>query len=134
MTNRPTGIAILAILLILGGASSLLGIFSNILIYGIVFASISAALGVVNVILGISLWGMKPWSRMAAIIMQIVGLGTTVVMFGFMGGMEIILPGMEVILIMAMIPGLFISLIVIVYLMQGSMKDAFENPVATDTW
>ena len=131
MSNRPTGVSIIAFLLILGGALSLLSIPGNLLLYGVVFGGIYSVIGIINLIIGLSMWGMKPWSRQAAIIMQIIGLINIFAIAGLFGA---ILPGGMIIIMIAMAPSIIISLIVILYLMQGSIKAAFEAVGASTTW
>ena len=122
--KRPLGVTILAILLILGGVLNLVTTPMN-LYYGAVYAGYYALISIIDLIIGIALFQMIPWSRMAAIIMQVIGLVIGFIMVFWVGSIfESILPGASMIL---MIPSLIISLIVIIYLMQGSIKAAFEG-------
>jgi hypothetical protein len=118
------GVTILAILLILGGVLNLIGTPAN-LFYGVLYAGYYALIAIVDLIIGIALFQMIPWSRMAAIIMQVISLVIGFVMVfwigSLMGGMFLSL------LLIAMAPSIVISLIVIIYLMQGSIKAAFEG-------
>ena len=131
MTNRPTGVTILAILLILGAALNLIGLPGSILIYGILYAAYSGILGVVNLIIGLSLFSMQPWARKAAIVIEIIGIITSILMMVWITS---IFPLLGAALALTMAPSIVIPIIVIIYLMQGSIKDAFENPDAASTW
>jgi hypothetical protein len=125
--KRPLGVTILAILLILGGVLNLAGTPMN-LFYGALYAGYYALLAIIDLIIGIALFQMIPWSRMAAIIMQVIGLVLGFIMVFWVGSIfETIIPGASMFLMVSMIPSLIISLIVIIYLMQGSIKAAFEG-------
>jgi len=122
--KRPLGVTILAILLILGGVLNLIGTPAN-LFYGALYAGYYALIAIVDLIIGIALFQMIPWSRMAAIIMQVISLVIGFVMAFWIGSL---LGGMFLsLLLIAMAPSIVISLIVIIYLMQGSIKAAFEG-------
>lgn len=126
--SRPLGITIISLLMILGAVMNLLGTPSNMIIYGVLYGLFYAALGAVDLIIGIALFQLIPWSRIVAIIMQVIGLVLGFVVAAWLGGMlELIMPGASMLLYMAMVPSLIISLIVILYLMQGSVKAAFES-------
>ena len=131
MSARPTGVSIIAILLILGGALGLFAIPGNFLLYGLIFGAIYSAIGVVNLIVGISMWGMKPWSRQVAIIMQIIGMINIIGTAALFGA---IIPGGFIFILIGFAPSVVISLIVILYLMQGSIKAAFEAVGASTAW
>jgi len=131
MTNRPTGVAILAILLILGAVLNLISIMSSILIYGIIYGAYTGILGVVNLIIGISLWGMQPWARKAAIIIEVIGIITSILMVLWI---TTLFPLLGSLLLISIAPSMIIPIIVIIYLMQNSIKEAFENPDAASTW
>ncbi len=116
--NRPLGITILSILLILGAIGGLLSIPLNIGLYGILYGGYSAIMGVVNLVIGVGLFKLLPWSRTAAIIMEGIGIAAGLVLgfvlFGSLG-------------LMIMLPASIIPIIVIIYLMQGSIKASFES-------
>ncbi|MFW9849649.1 MAG: hypothetical protein ACFFF4_10920 [Candidatus Thorarchaeota archaeon] len=131
MTNRPTGITILAILLILGAVLNLISLPGSILIYGMLYAAYTGILGVVNLIIGISLWGMQPWARKAAIIIELLGIISTIVMVLWLTAL---IPMLGSLLLISIAPSMIIPIIVIIYLMQNSIKEAFENPDAASTW
>ncbi len=131
MTNRPTGVAILAILLILGAVLNLISIMSSILIYGIIYGAYTGILGVVNLIIGISLWGMQPWAGKAAIIIEVIGIITSILMVLWI---TTLFPLLGSLLLISIAPSMIIPIIVIIYLMQNSIKEAFENPDAASTW
>ena len=123
--SRPLGVTILAILLILGAVMNLISAPGSILLYGAIYAGYSALMGIINLIIGIALFQMIPWSRMAAIIMQLIGLILGLVLAVAIGSL---FGGLFIsIMLIAMLPSLIISLIVIIYLMQGSVKAAFEG-------
>ncbi|MHA2353238.1 MAG: hypothetical protein ACXABX_08975 [Candidatus Thorarchaeota archaeon] len=125
--KRPLGVTILAILLILGGALNLIGTPVN-LFYGAFYAGFYAMLAIIDLIIGIALFQMIPWSRMAAIIMQLIGLTLGLILTVWAGSIfEAIIPGATMLLLVSMVPSLIISLVVIIYLMQGSIKAAFEG-------
>ena len=124
--SRPLGVTILAILLILGALLNLVGIVGSIALYGPIYGGYSALIGIINLIIGIALFQMIPWARMAAIIMQVIGLVLGLILAVVLGGMLFGPLGVTIMMI-AMLPSLVISLIVIIYLMQGSIKAAFEG-------
>lgn len=123
--SRPLGVMILAFLLILGAVSNLIVTPQNFLVYGVVYGGYYVLIAVINLIIGIALFQMIPWSRMAAIIMQllslIIGLVLVFAIGSLFGGLVLSL------LLIEMVPSIIISLIVIIYLMQGSIKAAFEG-------
>jgi len=123
--SRPLGVTILAFLLILGAVSNLIVTPQNLLVYGLVFGGYYVLMAVINLIIGIALFQMIPWSRMAAIIMQLLSLSIGLVLAfaigSLFGGLVLSL------LLIGMVPSIIINLIVIIYLMQGSIKAAFEG-------
>lgn len=123
--SRPLGVTILAILLILGAVLNLLGTSTNFLVYGFLYGGYYVLMAIINLIIGIALFQMIPWSRMAAIIMQllslVIGLVLTFAIGSLLGGLFLS------VMLIAMVPSILISLIVIIYLMQGSIKAAFEG-------
>ncbi len=123
--SRPLGVTILAILLILGAVLNLSTIPTGLAFYPLYYIGYTALISIINLIIGIALFQLIPWSRMAAIIMQVIGLLLSVVMsvaiMGLIGGMFFSF------LFISMLPSIVISLIVIIYLMQGSVKAAFEG-------
>jgi hypothetical protein len=122
--KRPLGVTILAILLILGAIFNLIGTPIN-LAYGLLYGGYYVLIAIINLIIGIALFQMIPWSRIAAIVMQVISLVIGFVMVFWIGS---ILGGIFLtILLIGMAPSIIISLIVIIYLMQGSIKAAFEG-------
>lgn len=123
--SRPLGVTILAILLILGAVLNLIGTPTNFLAYGFLYGGYYVLMAIINLIIGIALFQMIPWSRMAAIIMQllslVIGLVLTFAIGSLLGGLFLS------VMLIAMVPSILISLIVIIYLMQGSIKAAFEG-------
>ncbi len=123
--KRPLGVTILAILLILGAVLNLISTPANLLVYGGLYGAYYVIMAIINLIIGIALFQMIPWSRMAAIVMQLISLilGFVLVfaLAGILGGIFLSL------MLIAMAPSIVISLIVIIYLMQGSIKAAFEG-------
>ncbi|MFW9963217.1 MAG: hypothetical protein ACFFCX_06625 [Candidatus Sifarchaeia archaeon] len=124
--SRPLGITILAILLILGAILNLVSVPGGLILYGALYTGYTALIGIINLIIGIALFQMIPWSRMAAIIMQVISLVLGLTLSVVLGGMLFGALGISIML-MAMLPSIIISLIVIIYLMQGSIKAAFEG-------
>ncbi|KXH73747.1 MAG: hypothetical protein AM326_10395 [Candidatus Thorarchaeota archaeon SMTZ-45] len=124
--SRPLGVTILAILLILGAILNLISVPGGLILYGALYTGYTALIGIINLIIGIALFQMIPWSRMAAIIMQVISLVIGLALSVVLGGMLFGALGISIML-MAMLPGIIISLIVIIYLMQGSIKAAFEG-------
>jgi len=116
--NRPLGITILSILLILGAISNLISAPFSIGIYGILYGSYTVIMGLVNLFIGYGLFKLLPWSRTAAIIIEGIGIIAAVllgyVLFGTLG-------------LMIMLPASIIPIIIILYLMQGSIKASFES-------
>ena len=123
--SRPLGVTILAILMILGAILNLISAPGSIYLYGAIYAGYEALMGIINLIIGIALFQMIPWSRMAAIIIQLIslvlGLILAVAIGSLFGGLFIS------VMLIAMLPSIIISLIIIIYLMQGSIKAAFEG-------
>jgi len=123
--SRPLGVTILALLLIFGAVWNLYTTPGSYILYGGVYGAYYVLLALVNLIIGIALFQMIPWSRTAAIIMQlvslIIGLVLVVAIGSLLGGLFFSL------MLIGMMPSAIISLIVIIYLMQGSIKAAFEG-------
>lgn len=136
MAHRPAGVIILGILMIFLGIENLLSAYSDyvlttIIQYPIGYIAYSAVMGIALLIVGILLLTMKPWARWAAIIIEIIGIGgSSAIPFW----LDSILTGTLVLSLVEMIPGIIIALIVIIYLLQGSVKAAFENPDAAESW
>ncbi len=125
--SRPLGVTIIAILMIIGSLINIVGSPANFY-YGIAYGGFYTIIGVINLIIGIALFQLIPWARMAAIIMELIGIIVGLVMTAWIGGIfETILPGATAFLMIGMIPSVIIGLIVIIYLMQGSVKAAFEG-------
>lgn len=124
--SRPLGVTILAILLILGAILNLISVPGGLILYGPLYTGYTALIGIINLIIGIALFQMIPWARMAAIIMQVISLVLGLALSVVLGGMLFGALGISIML-MAMLPSIIISLIVIIYLMQGSIKAAFEG-------
>jgi hypothetical protein len=123
--SRPLGVTILALLLIVGAILNLISVPTSMFVYGAFYTGYTAIIGVIDLIIGIALFQMIPWSRMAAIIMQLISLLIGLVLSFALGS---IFGGFGVaVMLMAMLPSIVIALIVIIYLMQGSIKAAFEG-------
>jgi len=126
--KRPLGITVISILMILGALLNLAGTPGNMILYGVLYGIFYLALGAFDLIIGIALFQLIPWARIVAIIMQIIGLVLSFIVTAWVGSLlEALLPGASLILYLAMIPSVIISLIVILYLMQGSVKAAFDS-------
>jgi hypothetical protein len=125
--SRPLGITILAILMILGGLLNLFGIAGS---YGLLDMAWSGIAGVIGLILGYSMWQLIPWARQAALIWYIISMIMTLVIW-----FVIVMPIMVLLLgpmafsvgLIAIMPSLVISLIIIIYLNSGGVKAAFEG-------
>ncbi len=122
MTKAPTGVSILSLLLILGACLNLESL-RGATYYGILYFAYVGVFAIMAIIIGISLLLMKPWARKAAIVFEFINVfGTTALFF-------MIYPLFGIVMLIAMIPGIIIALIVIIYLMQPFTKAAFEGPV-----
>ena len=123
--KRPLGVTILAILMILGAVLNLISVPGSLWMYGALYTGYTALMGIINLIIGIALFQIIPWSRMAAIIMQLIGLILGLILAFALGAL---FGGFGVmVMLIAMAPSIVISLIIIIYLMQGSIKAAFEG-------
>ena len=127
--SRPLGVTILAILMILGGILNLAGLATSYGIYDMAWTGIA---GVIGLILGIAMWQLIPWARKAALLWYIISLIMTIVIT-FLVVIPIIalIPGMAglamSIAMIAILPSLVITLIIILYLNSGGVKAAFEG-------
>lgn len=83
MSPRPTGVSVLAILMIVGGALGILGSFFAILAaaslvgaFGALIAMvvvIPLIIAVVQLVVGVGLWKLMPWAWMAAVVVVAIG-------------------------------------------------------------
>lgn len=133
--KRPVGVTILAILAFIGG---ILGILAGIASVGAVallsaagataagtsiphfsatylyaIGGLSAVLGVLDIVLGVGLWGLKPWAWTMGVGLEIFSL---------------ILDGVQVsqgTSITSLIVGILISLAVLIYLFTPGVRKAF---------
>jgi hypothetical protein len=130
--KRPTGITVLAAIWIIFNIISLIGSPGNIDLYGVLYAGYSVVVSIIGLILGIALWQMLPWARKAAIIWEIISLILGIVMSfliaSLFGGIFMMA------MFIMMIPSSIIGLIIIGYLMQGSIKAAFEEKTISEAW
>lgn len=125
--SRPLGISILAILMILGGLLNLFGIASSYSLFDMAWSGIA---GIIGLILGYAMWTLIPWARKAALLWYIISLIMTLVIW-----FVLVLPLMVALLgpmafsigLIAIIPSLAISLIIILYLNTSGVKAAFEG-------
>ena len=124
--SRPLGVSIIAIIMILGAVLNLISVPGGLILYGALYTGYTAFFGIINLIIAIALFQLIPWSRNAAIIMQLLSLIIGIAFSVWIGGLIFGALGASVML-MAMLPSIIISLIVIIYLMQGSIKAAFES-------
>ena len=126
--ERPLGVTILAILMMLGGLLSLMGLASATM-YGVLYLAYSGVAGIIGLILGYSMWTLTPWARKAAIIWYIISLLLSIVMTAFIAAIiDAIYPGLGTMTaIIAILPSLIISLIVILYLNTGGVRAAFQE-------
>ncbi|MHA2602104.1 MAG: hypothetical protein AM324_008260 [Candidatus Thorarchaeota archaeon SMTZ1-83] len=116
-SGRPLGVTILALLQILAGlawlvlgatavlAAGLAGIFGFILLFG---GAILLIVGIIGLIIGFGLWGMKSWAWIWAIIVNFISL-----IIGLTNPAQNVL-------------GLAISLIIIIYLMTPDIRSRFR--------
>ena len=130
--RRPTGITVLAALLIFYNIYNLMTYSMGVFFYGGAYAAYLSISSIIGLILGIALWQMFPWARKAAIIWEAIGLILGLAMaylFGTVfGGIYIMA------MLISMIPSAIIAVIIIGYLMQGSIKAAFEGTTVTEAW
>ncbi len=116
-SDRPLGVAILAFLQILsgllyifvGGLAVLAAGFTGFL--GILFlvgGAVMLLVGIIGLIIGFGLWGMKSWAWLWAIIVNILGI-----IFSFAGDPVNVM-------------GIAISIIIIIYLMTPDIKSRFR--------
>jgi hypothetical protein len=124
--SRPLGVTILALLMMIGGILNLLGFVSP---YGIIYSAYTVVTGILGLILGIAMWQLIPWARKVAIIWYIISLLLSFVMVMYVGALlDALYPGLGTMTAMiAMIPTLIISLIIILYLNSGGVKAAFQE-------
>ena len=124
--SRPLGVTILSILLMVGALFNLFFVSTFLGFSGYFYGGYNLLISIVNLIIGIALFQMIPWSRIAAIIMQAIGIFFSVTSIStvivYMGGF------FTPLLLVSMLPSIIFSLVIIVYLMQGSVKAAFEGP------
>ncbi len=131
--SRPLGVTILALLMMIGGLLNLIGFASP---YGILYSAYVVVSGILGLILGIAMWQLIPWARKAAIIWYIISLLLSIVMVFFVAAIieELgsllpgYMPGLGMMMaVIAIIPSLIISLIIILYLNSGGVKAAFQE-------
>ena len=124
--SRPLGVTILALLMMIGGILNLIGFASP---YGILYSAYTVATGILGLILGIAMWQLIPWARKAAIIWYIISLLLSFVMVMVVAAyLDALYPGLGTMSAMiAMIPTIIISLIIILYLNSGGVKAAFQE-------
>jgi hypothetical protein len=115
--GRPLGVAILALLQILSGllwlvlgataviAAGLVGIFGFILLFA---GALLLIIGIIGLIIGFGLWGMRSWAWIWAIIINFIGL-----IIGLTNPAQNVL-------------GIVVSLIIIVYLMTPDIRSRFR--------
>jgi hypothetical protein len=133
--ERPFGITILAILMMLGGLLNLISLPTAFGPYGYgpIYAAWSGIAGIIGLVLGYSMWTLTPWARKAAIIWYIISLLMSFILayvlaYLLSAILESILPGFGLItVIITMIPAMIIDLIVILYLNSGGVKAAFQE-------
>lgn len=124
--ERPTGVTVIAILVIIGAILGILigifdtGLFGNAfiktheeaLISGTVASLTILIIGVIQLIVGFGLWNLSSWAWMVAVVVMVVRLIGDVLMFfqgrhaeGIVGGL--------------------IALVVLWYLFKDDVKQAF---------
>lgn len=123
--TRPIGVTIISILMILGALFNLFLVTAFVGFSGLFYTGYNIMIGIVNLIIGIALFQLIPWSRIAAIIIQGIGIlfsvASTLSVIGYIGGYFVTF------FIISILPSLIFSLIIIIYLMQGSVKAAFQG-------
>ena len=112
-TERPLGVTILAILQILGGLLMLVaGALASLAgIFIILFVAVGVAmliLGLLGVVVGFGLWGLKSWAWTWAMIVNILSIIFGLFNFG------------------ANFVSIVISLIIVIYLNQPDIKSRFR--------
>jgi len=128
--SRPLGVTILAILMIIGGILNLAGLAGS---YGLLDMAWTGIAGIIGLVLGIAMWQLIPWARKAALLWYIISLIMTIVITFFVVVPAIVLlfpqlAGLAMSMaLIAVLPSLVISLIIILYLNSGGVKAAFEG-------
>lgn len=124
--QRSTGVSIIAILVIIGGLIGVLaglfdlGLFGTATFYGgeqflsaAMFGAGLLIVAIIQLVVGFGLWNLKGWAwTIAMIVLVIRVIGDVIALFA--GGN-----------LMAVIINLLITVIVIWYLNQGEIKEAF---------
>jgi hypothetical protein len=124
--SRPLGITILAILMVLGGIVNLAGLAASYTIFDLAWSGIA---GIIGLILGFSMWQLIPWARKAAMFWYIITIIIVFVeVFALSAILGSLLGGLAfMVLMIAMLPGLVIDLIILLYLNSAGVKAAFEG-------
>ncbi|MFW9848632.1 MAG: hypothetical protein ACFFF4_05795 [Candidatus Thorarchaeota archaeon] len=131
MEDYPTGVMVLALFLIIAGISDIVGAPNGFSSYGILYAGYSIATGIVNLVIGASLFSMQPWARKGAILTLLVNMVTGIVLMYWLATLEV---WFAVAFYYLIVPALMVPIVVIAYLMQKSVKDAFEHHRPLSTW
>ena len=131
MEDYPTGVTILALFLILAGISNIVGISTGFNSYGIFYAGYVIITGVINLIIGASLFSMQPWARKGAMLTVLVNMVMGVIVMYWLATLDV---WYAVAFYYLIVPALMVPIIVIVYLMQESVKAAFESHESNSTW
>ncbi|MBS7249897.1 MAG: hypothetical protein KIH08_04795 [Candidatus Freyarchaeota archaeon] len=119
MSERPTGVTILAILMILYGILTLVGGFLIGIAGAVPFIGISVTVfiyviwGIIYIIGGLGLFSLRDWARILAIIINVLGL---------IGG---IILTITIVSALIGIPMIIISIIIIWYLTKEDVKAYF---------
>ncbi len=110
MAERPLGVAILAILQMLGGllmilaGSAIIALFPNI--FTLIIGGAILILGLIGFIVGWGLWGLKSWAWMWAMIVNILSIILNIIQQNWFG--------------------LVIPVIIVLYLNQPNIKSRFR--------
>lgn len=123
--KRPTGVTILAILLILGAILNAVSVPTSIYAYGVLYGGYTALVAVLGFIIAIGLWQLLPWARKLAIAWYIIGMTIGVLLTLWIA--SLMGPMYFSIMMFASVPSWIVQIIVIIYLMQASVKAAFEG-------
>lgn len=113
--------------MILGGLLSLFGLSGAYSVYDMAWSGIA---GIIGLILGYAMWTLIPWARKAALLWYIISLIMTLVIW-----FAVLLPVLALLFgplaysvgLIAILPSLVISLIIILYLNTSGVKAAFEG-------
>lgn len=122
--TRPLGVSIIAVIYIIGSIYSVLNSITSLTVITLPYDLWLVIIGIIKIIVGYHLWNMRVWARKAVIVLELMDMASS--SFILMAHPLLIYIPLEFKLA-ALIPMIFISLIIIGYLMQSRIIQAFEN-------